>query len=122
MTILAPWCMERSAPFEHYLGRTGRALLPTLALHKNPPRTGYRTSMSANARLAMAVLITLGSVYAAPGVAQSQTGEAEATNPHVQGQQPRLTFDVAAIHPSKPAVSGGGIKPLPNENGYIVKT
>ena len=69
----------------------------------------------------MAVLITLGSVYAAPGVAQSQTGEAEATNPHVQGQQPRLTFDVAAIHPSKPAVSGGGIKPLPNGTGYIVQ-
>lgn len=63
--------------------------------------------MGANARLAMAVLITLGSVYAAPGVAQSQTG--------------KLTFDVAAIHASKPGVSGGGIKPLPNGTGYIVQ-
>jgi uncharacterized protein (TIGR03435 family) len=121
MTILAPWCMERTAHFKRHLGQTGRALLPTLALRKNPLRTGYRTSMSANARLAMVVLITLGSVYASPGVAQSQTGEAEATNPQVQGQQPRLTFDVAAIHPSKPAVSGGGIKPLPNGTGYIVQ-
>jgi len=121
MTILTPWCMERTATFERHLGQPGRALLPTLALRKNPPRTGYRTSMSANARLAMAVLIALGSVYAAPGVAQSQTGGAEATNPHVQGQQPRLTFDVAAIHPSNPKVSGGGIKPLPNGTGYIVQ-
>jgi hypothetical protein len=123
MTILAPWSMERTAPFERHLGQTGRPLLPTLALRKNPPRTGCRTSMSANARVAMAVLITLGSVcvYAAPGVAQSQTGEAEATKPHVQGQQPRLTFDVAAIHPSKPGVNGGGIKPLPNGTGYIVQ-
>jgi uncharacterized protein (TIGR03435 family) len=39
----------------------------------------------------------------------------------VQGQQPRLTFDVAAIHLSKPAVRGGGIKPLPNGTGYIVQ-
>ena len=45
MTILAPWCMERTPPFERHLGQTGRALLPALALRKNPPRTGYRASI-----------------------------------------------------------------------------
>jgi uncharacterized protein (TIGR03435 family) len=77
--------------------------------------------MSANALLAVAVLIALGSVHAAPGFAQSQTGETEAANPHVQGQHSRLTFDLAAIHPAKPGVSGGGIKPLPNGTGYMVQ-
>ena len=77
--------------------------------------------MSSTALPAAAVLITLGSFYAAPSLAQSQTGETGATNPHVQGQRPLLTFEVAAIHPSKPEVNGGGIKPLPNGTGYIVQ-
>jgi uncharacterized protein (TIGR03435 family) len=37
------------------------------------------------------------------------------------GGQAKRTFDVAAIHTSKPAVSGDGIKPLPNGTGYIVQ-
>lgn len=121
MTILAFWRRERTAPFERHLGQTGMALLLTLALRKIPPRTGYRTSVSVNARLAIAALIALGAVYGAPSLVQSQTGEAEAAKPHDQGQQPRLTFDVAAIHPSKPGARGGGIKPLPNGTGYMVQ-
>ncbi len=38
-----------------------------------------------------------------------------------QWPQPRLTFNVAAIHPSKPEGPGGGIKPLPTGTGYIVE-
>jgi uncharacterized protein (TIGR03435 family) len=34
------------------------------------------------------------------------------------GEQPQLTFDVAAIHPSPPDARGGFIKPLPNGSGY----
>jgi uncharacterized protein (TIGR03435 family) len=38
-----------------------------------------------------------------------------------QGTQPRLTFDVVAIHPTQAEVQGGGIKPLPNGNGYMAQ-
>lgn len=38
-----------------------------------------------------------------------------------QAQQPRLTFDVAAIHPVKPGSDRGFIKPLPNGTGYMVE-
>ena len=38
-----------------------------------------------------------------------------------QAPQSRLTFEVAAIHPSKPGQRGGGIKPMPNGTGYIVR-
>jgi uncharacterized protein (TIGR03435 family) len=40
-----------------------------------------------------------------------------------QGQEKtaRLTFDVAAIRPSQPGTSGGGIKPLPGGNGYVAQ-
>ena len=31
---------------------------------------------------------------------------------------PRLTFDVASIHPSKPGQQTGGIKPIPGGHGY----
>ena len=121
MTFLAFWSRERTAPFERHPGQTGTALLPTLGLGRNPPRTGYRTRASVNLRLALAALIALGAVYGASRLGQSQTGEAEAAKPHDQGQQPRLTFDVTAIHPSKPRAGGGGIKPLPNGTGYIVQ-
>ena len=40
---------------------------------------------------------------------------------HGQSPPPRLAFDVAAIHPSAPGQNGGGIKPLPNGTGYMVK-
>ena len=30
----------------------------------------------------------------------------------------RLTFDVASIHPSKPGLQTGGIKPIPGGHGY----
>jgi len=36
-------------------------------------------------------------------------------------QQPRLTFDVAAIHLAKPGSDRGFIKPLPGGNGYAVQ-
>jgi uncharacterized protein (TIGR03435 family) len=65
------------------------------------------------------VLITLAAVCPASGVGQSQAGGTEAAD--VQKEQPRLTFDVAAIHPSNPGVRGGGIKPLPNGTGYVVQ-
>lgn len=71
-------------------------------------------------RLALAVFI-LAAISAIPIFAQSQTTETETTNPRDQGQQSRLTFDVAAIHPSNPGGVGGGIKPLPNGTGYIVQ-
>jgi uncharacterized protein (TIGR03435 family) len=38
-----------------------------------------------------------------------------------QNAQPRLTFDVAAIHPSPPDAKGGIVKPLPNGTGYTVQ-
>jgi uncharacterized protein (TIGR03435 family) len=38
-----------------------------------------------------------------------------------ESPQSHLTFDVAAIHPSKPGQRGGGIKPIPNGNGYIAQ-
>ena len=38
-----------------------------------------------------------------------------------QSPQPRLTFDVATIHPSPPDARGGMVKPLPNGTGYIVQ-
>jgi uncharacterized protein (TIGR03435 family) len=33
----------------------------------------------------------------------------------------RLTFDVASIKASQPDVPGGGIKPMPNGNGYVAQ-
>ncbi len=38
-----------------------------------------------------------------------------------QSSQPRLTFDVVAIHPSPPDVRGGMVKPLPKGTGYTVE-
>lgn len=38
-----------------------------------------------------------------------------------QASQPRLAFDVAAIHPSQPGARGGVVKPLPNGTGYLVE-
>ena len=38
-----------------------------------------------------------------------------------QSQQPRLTFDLAAIHPAKSGSDRGFIKPLPGGDGYIVE-
>lgn len=38
-----------------------------------------------------------------------------------QDAQPRLTFDVVAIHPSPPDATGGIIKPLPNGSGYTAQ-
>jgi uncharacterized protein (TIGR03435 family) len=38
-----------------------------------------------------------------------------------QEKSPRLTFDVAAIHPSQPGAPGGGIMPLPNGTGYMAR-
>ncbi|MFZ0304200.1 MAG: TIGR03435 family protein [Terracidiphilus sp.] len=38
-----------------------------------------------------------------------------------QDTQPRLTFDVVAIHPSLPDATGGVVKPLPNGTGYTVQ-
>ena len=62
--------------------RSDRKGIPSHAgASSNTLRPGYRTSLSANARLAMTVLITLGSVYAAHGVAQSQTGEVGSDQP-----------------------------------------
>jgi uncharacterized protein (TIGR03435 family) len=40
---------------------------------------------------------------------------------HGQAQRPRLTFDVAAIHPAQPGSDRGIIKPLPGGNGYTVQ-
>jgi uncharacterized protein (TIGR03435 family) len=40
---------------------------------------------------------------------------------HGQQQAPRLTFDVAAIHPAQPGSDKGIIKPLPGGNGYAVQ-
>jgi uncharacterized protein (TIGR03435 family) len=34
---------------------------------------------------------------------------------------PRLTFDVIAIHPSDPNATGGMIKPIPGNHGYIAQ-
>lgn len=33
----------------------------------------------------------------------------------------RLEFEVAAIHPAKPGLGGGMVKPMPNGTGYIVQ-
>ena len=38
-----------------------------------------------------------------------------------QEKPARLTFDVAVIRPSQPGGRGGGIKPLPGGNGYLVQ-
>ena len=46
---------------------------------------------------------------------------ASAAELHSHGQQPRLTFDVAAIHPAQPGSDRGFIKPLPGGNGYAVQ-
>jgi uncharacterized protein (TIGR03435 family) len=40
---------------------------------------------------------------------------------HGQEKPGRLTFDVAVIRPSQPGGRGGGIKPLPGGNGYLVQ-
>jgi uncharacterized protein (TIGR03435 family) len=127
VTIQASWGSGRTATSQNHLRQTivvvGMALLLMRALRKNHAQARYRTSIGATALAlpAIAVLITWGLVCAAPSLAQPQTGETEARNPHVQAQPPRLTFDVAAIHPANPGVSGGGIKPLPNGTGYIVQ-
>ncbi len=34
---------------------------------------------------------------------------------------PRLTFEVAAIHPSQPGAQGGGVAPMPNGTGYLIQ-
>jgi uncharacterized protein (TIGR03435 family) len=39
---------------------------------------------------------------------------------HGQEKSARLTFEVAAIRPAKPA-SSGGIKPMPGGDGYLVQ-
>jgi uncharacterized protein (TIGR03435 family) len=39
----------------------------------------------------------------------------------VQDTTPRLTFDVASIHPAQPGQRGGMIKPLPGGTGYTVQ-
>ncbi len=44
-----------------------------------------------------------------------------AASMHCQAPQSKLTFDVAAIHPSQPGVRGGMVKPLPNGTGYLVE-
>jgi uncharacterized protein (TIGR03435 family) len=36
-------------------------------------------------------------------------------------QTPRLTFDVASIHPAKPGQINGGIKPIPGGHGYTAR-
>ena len=36
-------------------------------------------------------------------------------------QSPRLTFDVASIHPAKPDQVYGGIKPIPGGHGYTAR-
>ena len=69
--------------------------------------------------LTVAMPLTLSSVYAAPNDAQVEGSVA--TGSQGQGQPPRLTFDVAAIHPTAPGVRTGGIKPLPNGTGYIAQ-
>jgi uncharacterized protein (TIGR03435 family) len=38
-----------------------------------------------------------------------------------QDRPARLTFDVATIRPSDPAMQNGGIKPLPGGNGYMTQ-
>jgi len=40
---------------------------------------------------------------------------------HGQATPARLSFDVAAIKLSQPGVDGGGIKPLPGGDGYVVQ-
>jgi len=52
------------------------------------------------------------SVIAAAAFAQASGG---------QDVQPRLNFDVVAIHPSRPDATGGFVKPLPNGSGYAVE-
>ncbi len=46
---------------------------------------------------------------------------ASASGAHGQTPQPRLTFDVIAIHPSQPGQLGGRIQPLPNGTGYMAQ-
>jgi uncharacterized protein (TIGR03435 family) len=41
--------------------------------------------------------------------------------PQQSQDAPRLTFDVAAIRPSEPGQTRGGIKGLPGGNGYVAK-
>ena len=43
------------------------------------------------------------------------------TSAFAQSPAPRLTFDVAGIHPSKPDAQGGGIKPLAGGHGYTAQ-
>jgi uncharacterized protein (TIGR03435 family) len=40
---------------------------------------------------------------------------------HGQEKPARLAFEVAVIRPSEPDARGGGIKPLPGGNGYLVR-
>jgi uncharacterized protein (TIGR03435 family) len=46
---------------------------------------------------------------------------ANAQSPGPPGSEPRLTFDVVAIHDSSPNAPGGGIMPLPNGSGYMAR-
>jgi uncharacterized protein (TIGR03435 family) len=125
VTNQSSWGLGGTATLQKHLWQTivvvRMSLLLMRALRKNHAQARYRTSIAATPLPAIAALITWGLVCAAPGLAQPQTGEAEARNPHVQAQPPRLTFEVAAIHPANPGASGGGIKPLPNGTGYIVQ-
>jgi uncharacterized protein (TIGR03435 family) len=80
----------------------------------------FRKTLSVTGLLVVTLIIS-GSFRTLPSVAQSQSGEADVARLRDSGQQPRLTFDVAAIHPSKSGARGGGIKPLPNGTGYQVQ-
>jgi uncharacterized protein (TIGR03435 family) len=80
-----------------------------------------RAPCRTTARMCVAVAVFSGAICAAPVREQSQNGDAEAGKPQEQGQAPRLTFEVAAIHPAPPGGQGGGIKPLPNGTGYLVQ-
>lgn len=57
-------------------------------------------------------VLLIASIMMAAALAQSTGG---------QIAQPQLTFDVVAIHPSRPDATGGFVKPLPNGTGYTVE-
>jgi uncharacterized protein (TIGR03435 family) len=57
-------------------------------------------------------LFMVGSVVTLAALAHAACG---------QDKQPRLTFDVAAIHPARPDATSGMVRPLPNGSGYSVQ-
>jgi uncharacterized protein (TIGR03435 family) len=63
-----------------------------------------------------AVMVTLATM-----AALGQSSGSHDAQPPIAGSQPRLTFDVAAIHPSPPDATGGIIRPLPLGSGYEVE-